>query len=215
MNLFAARLFLALALSASAAGGTGARDARALDTDVAVLGGRVRATVDLGPAFPPDTLHELGNGLSNVVAIYVTIVPEGGSQPVALFGRIVEVLWDVWNESFMVTVKDSTTPEGDHLIVPTQAGLRTLLASARDIDLGPASALPKGRILLEARVELNPVSKEQLQRTREYIASAGARAGGSRSVLGAMASFLLREPAPDAEVALLRSRPLSLSQVDR
>jgi hypothetical protein len=76
--------------------------------------------------------------------------------------------------------------------------------------------LPADAFFVEARIEVNPVSKEQLQRTREFIANpaAGTRAqGGSRSVLGAMASFLLREPDPGTDVTLLRSGPIGPGEV--
>ncbi|MFT3917263.1 MAG: hypothetical protein QM704_25205 [Anaeromyxobacteraceae bacterium] len=210
----------ALALAAALALGLGAGRARAaapLQVDLAVRGDRLQATLDLAPAFPPEVLRELGNGLSNVVAVYVVVVPEGGGAPVAGYLRTVDVLWDVWEESFAVTVRDPRNPRGLQLVVPTPAGLRALLASARDLDLGPAASLPPGKLVLEARVELNPVSKEQLQRTREFIASAGPRAagGGSRSVLGAMASFLLREPAADADVWRLRSKAFTAAEVAR
>jgi len=209
---------LAAALGLAAAllvGPARAAAAPPLQVDLSAQGGHLAATLDLGPAFPPEVLRELGNGLSNVVAVYVVVLPEGGGEPIAAYGRIVEILWDVWEESFAVTVKDPRNPRGLPLVVPTAAGLRALLASARDLDLGPVGALPKGRLVLEARVEFNPVSKEQLQRTREFIASAGPRAGGSRSVLGAMASFLLREPSAEADVWRLRSKTFTAGEVPR
>ena len=73
-----------------------------------------------------------------------------------------------------------------------------------------------GAFVVEARVEVNPVSREQLLRTREFIANpaAGSRAGGaSRSVLGAMASFLLREPDAGSDVHVFRSRVLGRGDV--
>jgi hypothetical protein len=95
--------------------------------------------------------------------------------------------------------------------------LRAFLAEERDLDLGPVSLLPPGDFVVEARVEVNPVSKEQLLRTREFIANpaGGSRTGGggSRSVLGAMASFLLREPAAGADVHVFRSRALGRGEV--
>ena len=94
--------------------------------------------------------------------------------------------------------------------------LRRFLSEERDLDLGPVALLPAGSFVIEARVEVNPLSSEQLQRTREFIATpaGGARgAGGSRSVLGAMASFLLREPDPGSDVVLLRSRPFGPGEV--
>lgn len=174
------------------------------------------ATLDLSPAFGPGLQGDVGNGLTNVIAIYVAVVPAGGRQPVLLYGRVVEVLFDVWEETYAVTVKDPHVPQGIGLVVPDFAALRRFLSTARELDLGPAALLPAGAFVVEARVEVNPVSKEQLQRTREFIANpaAGARSsGGSRSVLGAMASFLLREPDPGTDVFLFRSRPMGPGEV--
>jgi hypothetical protein len=176
---------------------------------LAVHDGRLVATVDLSAAFPATLQRELGNGLTNLVAVYVAVIPAKGGPPALLYGRVVEILFDVWEETYAVTVKDPHVPQGVRLVVPDFATLRGFLAQEHDLDLGPAALAPEDGFVVEARVEVNPVSKEQLQRTREFIASpsGGARgAGGSRSVLGAMASFLLRAPDPGSDVVLFRSR---------
>jgi hypothetical protein len=187
-----------------------------LPVTLTARGGRVAAAIDLSSAFPPAIERDLGNGLTNVVAIYVMPVPDDGGQPTAVYGRVIELLFDVWEETYAVTVKDPKRPEGAHIILRNFAALRRFLSEGRDVDLGPVSALPSGPFHVEARVELNPFSKEQLQRTREYIANpaAGTRvAGGTRSVLGAMASFLLREPDAGSDVHLLRSRTFHAGEV--
>lgn len=203
-----AALLLAAALPAAAEA--------PLDVRLAARGTRLVATLNLGAAFPPGLERQVGNGLTNVVAIYVTVTPAGARNPALLYGRLVEILYDVWEESYAVTVKDAHVPQGVRLVLPDFAALRTFLSDERDLDLGPLALVPRGHFVVEARVEVNPISKEQLQRTREYIAnpSAGARAtGGSRSVLGAMASFLLREPDPGSDVHLFRSRRLARGEV--
>jgi phage tail protein X len=187
-----------------------------LPVQLAARAGRLVATVDLSAAFPPALEHEVGNGLTNVVAVYVAVVPAHGGAPALIYGRVVEILFDVWEETYSVTVKDPHVPQGVRLVLPDFAALRRFLSEERDLDLGPSSLLPPRGFVVEARVEVNPVSKEQLQRTREFIASpsGGARgAGGSRSVLGTMASFLLRAPDPGADVVLFRSRPYGPGEV--
>ena len=140
-----------------------------------------------------------------MVEIYTTVLPQGGGPPASIHGRIVEILFDVWEETYSVTVKDPEHPAGRRLILPTFFALRTFLGQQHDVDLGLLTDVPES-FRLEVRVEVNPISKEQLQRTREYIA-AGARQSGSRSVLGAVASFLLREPNASSDVRLFRSLP--------
>jgi hypothetical protein len=216
----AARLAAGLALTAALAAalaGAARADPAALPTRLAARGALLLATLDLGAAFGPELEREVGNGLENVVSIWVAVLPEGRREPVLLHGRVIEILYDVWDESYAVTVKDSRNPGGVQLVLPDFAALRRFLSTGQDLVLGPVSALPRGgRFVVEARVELNPISREQLQRTREYIANpaSGSRAGGgSRSVFGAVASFLLREPDPGADILVFRSRPYGAGEV--
>jgi hypothetical protein len=206
-----AALALALGGPAGAAG-----QPQPLPVQLTTRAGRVIVTVDLSTAFPATREREMGNGLTNVVAIYVTVIPAGGRHPAMLYGRVIDILFDVWEENYSVTVKDAHVPQGIRFALPDFKALRSFLSQEHDLDLGPLSLLPAEGFFVEARVEVNPVSKEQLERTREFIANpaAGTRAqGGSRSVLGAMASFLLREPDAGADVTILRSGPLDAREV--
>jgi hypothetical protein len=206
-----AALVAALALSAPAA-----RAAEPLPLRLSAKDGRLLATVDVGRAFRAADDRELGNGLTNVVAIWVAVLPADGGPPALVYGRIIDILFDVWEEQYLVTVKDPRAPQGLRLVLRDGRALHAFLSEERDLDLGPVSLLPDGDFVVEARVEVNPVSKEQLLRTREFIANpaAGSRpGGGSRSVLGAMASFLLREPAAGSDVRVFRSRVLRRGEV--
>lgn len=209
------RAALAAALAALALAGP-ARAAEPLAPTLVTREGRVLASVDVGRAFGGAVERELGNGLTNVVALWVAVLPAGGGPPALVYGRIIDILFDVWEEAYLVTVKDPRAPQGVRLVLRDARSLRAFLAEERDLDLGPAALLPAGDFVVEARVEVNPVSKEQLLRTREFIANpaAGSRpGGGSRSVLGAMASFLLREPAAGSDVHVFRSRALARGEV--
>lgn len=213
----AARLAAALvgALLAAPPAGAAPRTAP-LSSRLVAARDRLSASLDLGPAFPEATMRRLGNGLTNVVAVVVAVLPEEGGPPVVVSGRVVDVLYDVWDEEYVVTVRDPALPQPARRSVADAATLRRLLVDAEAVDLGPAALLPAGRFVLEARVEVNPVSRELMERTRALLANpAVARrpGAGSRSVLGAMAGFLLREPAPGDDVTLLRSRPFTRAEV--
>jgi len=213
-------LLLAAAVAATvaiAAVATSALDApRTVASSVEARGARLAVTLDLAPAFPPSLQKQLSNGLTNVIAVHVALLPERGSEPAAIFGREIDVLYDVWEETYGVMVKDPDTPYGRRRTFRRFEELRALLAEARGIDLGPVSALGNGSWVVQTRVELNPVSKELLERTREFIAnpSAAGRTGApSRSVLGAMASYLLRGTEPGADVHIFRSPPFTAREV--
>jgi hypothetical protein len=77
--------------------------------------------------------------------------------------------------------------------------VRGLLARPTPFDLGPVAALPE-RFTVEARLELDPVTGRQLERTRQQLSHpAGGPSAGGRSLLGTLAAVLLRPPPPDAE----------------
>jgi hypothetical protein len=183
---------------------------------IALRDDTLRAAVDLAPALPPDLERQLGNGLTNVLAVHVAVVPARGGTPAAIWGREVQVLYDVWDETYGVVLRDPAAPRGRRLTFQAYPDLRRFLAELTGVELGPAAALGAGTWSLHARLELNPVSKELLERTRELIANpaAGARGGPSRSVLGAMASYLLREPPPGTEVRALRSPPFTAGELE-
>ncbi len=219
MPSFRRGALLALAIAAGVAAVLAARvatapqGASAAPGAVAVRQGRLLATFDLSEAFPPDLQRQLGNGLTHVVTLHVSLVPEKGDAPAAIYGRTIEILYDVWKEAFQVTVKDPEHPSGRQLSLAGWKELRPFLAEAREVDLAPASTLGGGTWVAVARVELDPVSEELLDRTRELIANPRAAAGadgGSPSVLGAMASYLLRAGPPGPGVHFFRSRPFAV-----
>lgn len=208
---------LAVALAALAPRAALAHEApSALPSAVEARGARLTVTLDLGPAFPPGLQKQLSNGLTNVIAIHVALLPERGQEPAALYGREVDVLYDVWEETYGVTVKDPASPRGRQRSFRRFDELSAFLAEARAIDLGPISELGGASWVVQTRIELNPVSKELLERTREFIAnpSAAGRTGGpSRSVLGAMASYLLKGADPGADAHVFRTPPFSAREV--
>jgi hypothetical protein len=176
----------------------------------AVRGGRVEVDVDLSSALPPDLERQLGNGLTNVVALHVALVPERGGTPLAIYAREVQVLFDVWEETWGVVVRDPSAPRGRRVRFASFPELRRFLSGVDRVGLGPAAALGAGRFVVQARLELNPISRELVERTRELLANpAQGRGGPSRSVLGAFAGYLLRDPPPGAAVRLLRSSPFA------
>ncbi len=205
-------LALAAALVATCAGAA-ARAADPLPVTLASQAGRVVAAVDLSKALPSDLPERLGNGLRNVVAIYVAVVPLGGEEPAAAYPLVFEVLYDVWEETWSVTVRDPKTPGGRRQVLRSVEELRALLAHVPDADLGPVGALPASRFTVDVRIDVNPVSPELLAYTRQYLAGAARARGGSRSVLGTMAGFLLRVPDDEGGSLLFRSRPLSADAV--
>jgi hypothetical protein len=178
--------------------------------------GRLVARLDLGDAFPDELRRTFGNGLTNVVALQVALLPLPAGEPAAVFVRVVEFRRDVWDETYGVVVRDPASPGGRRLTAGTFEELRRLLADAREVDLGPLSELRGGTWELRVSVDVNPVSKELLDRTREFLANppTGVRGGGapSKSVLGAIAGALLTR-GEQGEALHYRTRPFTAREV--
>lgn len=196
------------AVALAAAGGSSAPE-QPFPGSLAVRQGHLRATLDVSAAFPPEVERTVHDGLTHVVAMHVSVAPEAGGAPLAVWAREVEVLWDVWEERYSVTATDPEHPRGRTLRFRDFKALRGFLAEAGDLDLGPTAALGGGRWVVIARVELNPV-KELRERTRELVR--GQRGGqgadgGTPSVLGAMASYLLGGAGGEGQARFFRSRP--------
>ncbi|HYD42955.1 MAG TPA: hypothetical protein VEB43_19135 [Anaeromyxobacter sp.] len=202
-----------LAAAVAAPPGRAAAPERSVAVRIAPVKARAVVSLGLGSLFDGSRERVFGNGLTNIVVVYTSVVPARGGAPLSAHGRIIEILYDVWEETYAVEVTDPDHPTR-RLVVPHFAALRAFLADQRNVDVGSFEALPDA-FRLEVRVEVNPVSKEQLQKTREYIAAtaAGTRASGSRSVLGAVASFLLREPDAGTDVHVFRSDVFTKSEL--
>lgn len=174
--------------------------------------GRVEVEVNFTDAFPPDLGRTLENGLTNVIAEYFTLVPAGEDEPAAVYSRELDVLYDVWEETYHVTEKDPDHPKGMKRVFRDLPALLAFLDDGGHVDLAPAALLDARTWTVVTRVELNPVSKELLEKTREFIAGGGPRMQ-SRSVLGAMASYLLKDADPGVESHVFRSPPFKASEV--
>jgi hypothetical protein len=212
----AAAALLALAVAPATAGAAPSAAPEPLEARVETVQDAVRVSADLSAAFPAQLERQLANGLTNVVAIHVALLPARGRGVAAIFAREVEVLYDVWEEIFHVTVRDPASPRGRRATFDHWGELQTFLGDLRGVRLSPDTSLAGDAWVVQVRVELNPISKELLERTRELISdpTAGSRSGPSRSVLGAMASYLLRAE-PGTNVRVFRSSPLQVREVSQ
>ena len=218
MNLRALARIAALACALAGADALAHEVPASLPMTLEARNGRLRAHLDLSPAFPPDLARQVGNGLTNVIAVHLALVSQASDEVSALYSREIDILYDVWDEAYRVTVKDvdADRPRSQTLTFQNYRSLRSYLSELRQTDLGPLSALGTGSWIVQTRVEVNPISKELLERTREFIANpaSGSRvSGSSRSVLGVMASYLLRGSDSGAEVHRFRSAPFTVREV--
>jgi hypothetical protein len=167
-------------------------DVAPLQVDCRVEAGRLRAAVDLLPAIDAELAQALGSGLAHTLRLTVTALDATG-RAAAAAQRDVDVRLDVWTEVFTMTSRE---PDGtaSSRLAPGWLAAHDLLARPDPFDLGPLAGLPE-RFTIEARIELDPVTGRQLEKTRQEL----ARPAGARSLLGTLAAVLLRAPPPIVE----------------
>jgi hypothetical protein len=166
--------------------------------------GRLLATVDLAATLDVGLERRLASGLTSTVRLSAGLAGAGGEGVPST--RDYDVRFDPWSETFTVTIREAEAPARARQ-ASDWAALRRLLASPDPFDLGPLEALPE-RFTVEFLLELDPVTARQLELTREQLTHpAGGPTSGARSLLGTLASLLLRSPAPEA--TRFRSPPLT------
>jgi hypothetical protein len=167
-------------------------DVAPLQVDCRIEAGRVRAAVDLSPAIDAELARVLGSGLTSTLRLTVTALDATG-RAAAAAQREVEVRLDLWAETYTLTIREADGTASSRL-APGWPAAQDLLVRPAPFDLGPLAGLPE-RFTIEARLELDPVSGRQLERTRQQL----AHPAGGRSLLGTLAAILLRAPPPVVE----------------
>jgi hypothetical protein len=105
-----------------------------------------------------------------------------------------EVVFDLWDENFVITHAEGGTLR--RVRVKTSDRVRAILDAPRFRTAFPASLLPPNqRCALDVRVDVNPISEEVLDRTRELLAPPprADEGGAARSLLGNVARVFVNE----------------------
>jgi len=176
-----AALVLCAAPGIGAQGGGGAVSTRRVG--LLVSGDVLQATFGYRDAFSPAVRKKMTSGLPTRLLIHVAVEPEKGGEPAAYWARSVEVVYDLWEENFAVTLADSQSKRHTRVASLEQAvdaaGVlwRAPIADAGDFQPG----LYRLRVL----AEVNPVSEEMVRNIQRWI----ARPKGGRNESEARSNF--------------------------
>ena len=187
----------------------GAESATAVSVDLALENERVVAQLRVDGAFTPSFRRRLSGGLESRVEIETRLTDREGAV-VGRGRRSCKILYSLWDEQVYVSVED----EGrGGPIVSTFAEVPPALEACGKLQAFPvalAGALAlSGGYRLEARVVLNPVSEELVERSRQFITNPrGGAQGGSNAVLGAVAGLFSRRGGALGETFDFISPPL-------
>ncbi len=152
-----------------------------------------------------ETLRErLKSGLTNRLVIDAKLTPEGFGPPLYQVQRTVKVVYDLWEDHYLVEF-DGAGPSRV-LRLKTLAEIDQLLRKPIRVELGSVRRCQPGRpYRADVTLTVNPISKQVLERSREMISSVPGSRGGSqsRSLFGSVARVFFNVSA-DHGVRVLR-----------
>jgi len=154
--------------------------------------GRLACSVGLQDLIWSTDHERLRSGFVHRVVIRAELFRDGERRPTAIADRRADILYDLWDERFRVSVVDR-----DGLREYTAGTVREAILLATVLNRFVVGELPRlvpGAIYrLRFRADLNPLSEDLVQEVRRWLVRAPGqgRAGASDSVFGSVVSIFV------------------------
>jgi hypothetical protein len=150
--------------------------------NVTVHNGKLLVTSDFTDVFSRKIQSKLSSGLPTRVVLQLELMNRAG-KAVAAWARSTEIVYDLWEEHYQVTVEDD---QGRRRATMGKVG--EVMATAGRLLRDPVAYvidLPPGEYGLRMAVEVNPVSQGMVKNIRRWLArpAAGKAGGGSQTNL--------------------------------
>jgi hypothetical protein len=147
--------------------------------------------------------NQLRSGLPTVIASRAYVFPSAAAEPVALSIKTCRIVFDLWDEVFRIELRQGG--QRRETVAVNIEGVLRRCAEASNMPLLPLRDLkPAERYFVGVLVEVNPISKEMLDRIKRWVSlpkGAGA-VGPSDSLFGSFVGlFVAQVPAADRTVA--------------
>ena len=159
--------------------------------------------------FDAESYRDLANGTATTIVLRAFTFREGSELPIALSLATFRVVYDLWDEVYVVQIVDmrgkrewTFASRADAIKAVTEV-TDFPLASLDYVDIGP-------RYYAELYVELNPVSDERLAEMRRWLTrrAGSAQLDTNSSFFGSFVSVFATPKLRGADAALrLRSQP--------
>lgn len=150
--------------------------------------------------FSPKVKDKLKSGLPTRVVLQIAVENESGKQ-VAYWARTIRVVYDLWEEQFVVTLKE---PGGKRATrVKT---IREVLHAGGVLRRTPiASHLPSGKYRVKVGIEANPVSEKMIKNIQRWISKPSGgfqNTGSGTSYFGSFVGYFVDRNIAKAEKSI-------------
>lgn len=176
-------LLLALALAALAAHAK----PRTRRVGIHLTKSDVRATFSYRDVFGKKIREKLRSGLPTRLLVQVALESKSEAKPITYWARAIEIVYDLWEEDFVITVEDNRGRRRTRVKTPDEAiNVAGVLWRAR---IASRKGLDPGLYRLRFVAEVNPVSKEMVENIRRWL-SRPSGGGGAEARSNFFGSFV-------------------------
>lgn len=177
-------------------------------------GGNLEASMSFTNLFDERSYTDLSSGFPTTVALRIYVYQKGNPLPVQLRVRRLRVVYDLWEEVYVVRIDD-----GDgHWTRKYESRVDVLQAIGRikGLRLSPLSKIAVGPHYFMAIVaELNPVNDETLAEMRRWLRRSQSNQQADDRFFGSFVSVFSNTKLRKAERVLrIRSQPFYRRQVE-
>lgn len=126
------------------------------------------ASLDYRDVIDGSLQKKLTSGLPTRIVTQINLERHQKNKPLSYWARSVSIVYDLWEEVFVVTVED---PQGQRRTKVSTAEQAVGLACRVDRSaVAHLGELPEGVYRLRVSIEVNPVSKEMVEKIRHWLA---------------------------------------------
>ncbi len=149
----------------------------------------LKTTFSYKDVFTDKVRKELKSGLPTRLLIQIAVKKKRGKS-VRYWAQSVEIVYDLWEENFSITVKD---PHGRRRTrVKTVDEVINLTGILWRVPVAQRSGLKPGSYRLQVLAEVNPVSEEMVRNIQRWLARPSSGHGGSEARTNFFGSFVGR-----------------------
>ncbi|MBW2532865.1 MAG: DUF4390 domain-containing protein [Deltaproteobacteria bacterium] len=133
-----------------------------------IHGDELRASFSFRDVFSSEVQDKLDSGLPTKVMLQINVERHGEPDPVAYWARSTDIVYDLLEERYLVTVEDRRGRRRARASTMQEAmNLAAVLWHEPVADL---EGMPAGRYRLHVLAEVNPVSKAMVRNIRRWLA---------------------------------------------
>jgi hypothetical protein len=154
--------------------------------------GWLGCSVGLQDLFQAPDRERLRSGFVSRVVIRAELYRDGERRPTAIADQRSDILYDLWDERFRVTVLDRNGPR-EHTADTVQEAILLATVLSRFAVAELPGLVPNAIYRLRFRADLNPLSEDLVKEVRRWLrrAPGQGRAGSSDSVFGSVVSIFV------------------------